>query len=129
MSHSAVEHHDGFLRLKKEVAAEISRAVQKDVLNLAETVAILQLLGIADNEFELQRLMYFLVGRFPFLEHFVQREKHQDKVAVEGKIQEIVSKIIRENPLFAAELAQEVVKKDVKLEDLLQKYPQIQKYL
>jgi hypothetical protein len=87
------------------------------------------MLSLADNIDELQRLIVLLSDRFPLLRIFREKDTQSDKIQDEQEVQRLVAKILKSDPLLAAEVSKAIMKKDYSLSDLKSQYPQLQKYI
>ncbi len=118
-----------FHGLSRKITDEIALQLSMNKLNIAETLALLKILGVAETLEELKRLVRWLTHRFPFLKIFSHREKEQEKLATEEKWQKIIALVIKENPALATTLSKHAIKQNVSLDELVKKYPESKKYI
>jgi hypothetical protein len=118
-----------FQELSQQVMREIANHLSANKLSLAESLALLKMLSLADNIDELQRLIVLLSDRFPLLRIFREKDTQSDKIQDEQEVQRLVAKILKSDPLLAAEVSKAIMKKDYSLSDLKSQYPQLQKYI
>lgn len=112
-------------RLKHHINEEFMRRK----LDLAHLMALLYIFNYAKNEDELVVLAKLFSDRFPAVESFLNEIKVSKKKSLEKEIENILKKIVVENPAKASEIAKAGMEKGMTLSKLIQKYPEIKKYI
>ncbi|MBI5152787.1 hypothetical protein HZA39_04585 [Candidatus Peregrinibacteria bacterium] len=112
-------------RLKHHINEEFTRRK----MDLAHLTALLYIFGYAKNEDELAVLAKPFSDRFPAIESFLNEIKINEKKLLEKEIEKIIKKIVVENPAKASEIAKAGMEEGMTLNKLIEKYPEIKKYI
>lgn len=117
-----------FEQTKEKLISLLTQEYQRNQLELTKMMAIFYILGYARNKKEILKLASIFVTDFPVLQEFLNSEKAVTQEKMEDDVQKIVRKIVAENPMQAAEIAQKAMEEGMTLEKLEALYPDIKKY-
>lgn len=117
-----------FEQAKEKIVSLITQEYERNRLELANMMALFFVLGQARNEDELLRLANIFADNFPVLNEFLGERKAVTQEKMEKDVHEIVQKVVKENPMLAAQVAQKAMEEGMTLEKLLQLYPDLNKY-
>lgn len=114
-----------YVELRERVKKQLAYALKTGHLELEELAAILFVLDKAEGQEELALFVEIFSEAFPVLKQIEVENRSAVRGDFEKQVKEIVSKLIKKDPLLATEIAKEALKPGMDLETLKKKYPQI----
>lgn len=117
-----------FEAVKSKIVSLITQEFGRNRLELSNMMAVFFVLGQARNEGELLMLAKIFATDFPVLNEFLDEQKAVTQEKMEQDIQKMVQIIVKENPILAAQIAQEGMQDGMTVAKLLELHPELNKY-
>lgn len=117
-----------FEQTKEKLIRLLTQEYEKNTLELSKMMAIFYILGQARNQDEIVNMAKIFLQDFPILDEFLSQNKAATQAKMENTVQEIVQKMVKDDPIKAAQIAQKAMEEGVTLETLEQLFPEIKKY-
>lgn len=117
-----------FNESQKKIGKLLTEEFQRNQLKLSQLMALLLILSQARNEDELVMLVHLFVDEFSALQDFVSEKKKAGKMVLEQEVEQIVKKMVADNPAQAAEIAKTAMEEGMDATTLLERYPEMKKY-
>ena len=115
--------------IENKIKVLLSETLRKGEMNVRDVVILCAILGQAENADELKRLTKIFVEDYPILNSFVSIEEETAHDEIETQVEKFIKELMQTNPVRAVAIAKDVTQKNVKLEDLKNKYPDFKMWL
>lgn len=110
-----------YVQLREKIKALMSRSLKMSTERPENVIAMLFLLGQAEDYEELSMLIEMFTPSFPELSVIGEEQKE----SVENRVTAGVSRIINKNPVLAVKISKEAQKPGVTWEELVEKFPEL----
>ncbi|MEK7545013.1 MAG: hypothetical protein AAB551_02675 [Patescibacteria group bacterium] len=117
-----------FEQTKEKLIQLLTQEYGKNKLELSKMMAVFYILGQAKSQGEMIAMAKIFLQDFPILGEFLSQEKAMTHTKMEGEIQAIIQKMVKDDPIKAAQIAQKAMEQNVTLETLKDLFPEISKY-
>ena len=114
-----------FLETQKDLKQAVIKGLKAKKINIPQTISFFQIFAIPKTQSELELFIELFSSEFSILDVIYEKQGNKQKTEKEQKIQGIISRLIKHNPLRAAQLAQKATAKNVDLEALKHEYPEL----
>jgi hypothetical protein len=111
-------------RTEIKIKQMLKTAFEKSQINTEEILALLNILSYAENEKEIIVLLKMFLKGFPILSDVVISVEGEKKMMIEQDAQEILRKMMVDDPLKAAEIAKRIMKGEIAVTEIKKQYPQ-----
>lgn len=115
--------------LREKVHEQMGKDLREGRLDPIEMQSINLLLANIEDDNELGTVIKVMSDRFPTFLAVLKADQEEVQEAAELDIQAIVSRMIKDDPVKANELASFAMDENVTLEELEAKFPSIKKYV
>ncbi|MEK7544958.1 MAG: hypothetical protein AAB551_02395 [Patescibacteria group bacterium] len=114
-----------YAEVQNKIKLLLARELEFHTITVEHVMAILFLLGQTKSVEELEVFIDIFQGTFPVLKTFTFEKAQTTKVHIEEKVRKAALKMITKDPMRAAELAKDALRKDILWDELVQKYPEL----
>lgn len=115
-----------FEQLQLKVKTALNEDLKADRISFVEVMSALFVLGQAKNEAELVEAINMFQDGYSTLRRILEDDQKSEQEASEASLEDLVSRVIKEDPILAAKVAQE---SKLNVDQIVEKYPEVKKYL
>jgi hypothetical protein len=115
--------------LENKIKLLLADTLKKGEMDVKAVVTLCAILGCAENEEELNRLMKIFSADYPILSTFVSAEEETAHEEIEVVVQEYLRELIQTDPLRAVLVGQDAANKKITLAELRTKYPEFDAWI
>ena len=119
------EIEQSYLVLQSKIKLLLARAMETRKIAIEELMAILFILGQTTTTLELEAFVEIFSDTFPVLKTVQLERSEREKINIQDKVKRVISALVLTDPLRAAQLAKDALKKDADMAKLLEKYPEL----
>jgi len=124
-----VSFSPAYITLQNQVKNQLADFLERGKMKVEEVMAILYLFSFTQTVEELQAFILLFADSFPVLNNLAVQEEVSRKQAFDQQLAMLVQNVLKEDPQLAAHIGKEVSKKGITMEQILQKYPEVKKYM
>ncbi len=115
--------------LQSKVKNFLADYYEMDRIKLEELMAILKIMGNAQSYEELKSYLVAFSNSFPVLKDVLENEERDVRSDIEFSVSDIVGKILPIDPNLASTVARFAADRHVSFEEIVQAYPEVNKYM
>ena len=101
----ALAFEKSYVELQNKVKNLLARALQTHTISIEELMAILTIFEKTETHAELEAFIEIFAEAFPILQQFEQEKRESSKSDLETKMKNVVSVMIKKDPLKATQIA------------------------
>ncbi len=120
---------DGFQELQLDVKKALNDDFQKGSIDIIEMMSALYICGQTRTEEELREAISLFSDNYSALSYLLSKEKGEERADFETDIQDVVSRMLKDDPLRATEVAKFIEGKEITIDQLVAQFPEVEKYL
>jgi hypothetical protein len=124
-----VSFSPAYITLQNQVKNQLADFLERGKMKVEEVMAILYLFSFTQTVEELQAFILLFSDSFPVLNNLAVQEEVSRKQAFDQQLAMLVQNVLKKDPQLAAHIGKEVSKKGITMEQILQKYPEVKKYM
>jgi len=124
-----VSFSPAYITLQNQVKNQLADFLERGKMKVEEVMAILYLFSFTQTVEELQAFILLFADSFPVLNNLAVQEEVSRKQAFDQQLAMLVQNVLKKDPQLAAHIGKEVSKKGITMEQILQKYPEVKKYM
>ena len=113
-------------QLQQKIKLLLARELEFRRITVQEVMAILLLFGQTKTMEEIEVFIEIFQDTFPVLKTISIEKTEQKKISVEDKVKITAQKMIKKDPMRAAQLIRDSLEKNMTWEQLAEKYPELQ---
>lgn len=114
--------NSSYQEYQNKIKQHLAQWYEQQKLKLEELLAILYILGQAEDEKTLQFFVRGFSPSFPVLADLIMDEQQVEKESYDDQVQQLMSELIKKDPLQAVALAKEAMQGGMTIEELKNKY-------
>ena len=122
----ALAFEKSYVELQNKVKNLLARALQTHTISIEELMAILTIFEKTETHAELEAFIEIFAEAFPILQQFEQEKRESSKSDLETKMKNVVSVMIKKDPLKATQIAKAALKPGMTWEALKEEFPEIE---
>ncbi len=107
----------------QELRSYLALAVEKNQVTTQEILAILEVIGWAEKEEEIDLYLRMVAGAFPILQPYLDGRKEAGKDSVLEAIRPSLQSLLHKDPVLAARIMKRATESNVTLADLRREFP------
>lgn len=120
---------DVYLELQSKIKNHLADYYEMDRIKLEELLAILNILGNAQNYDELKSYLSVFSNSFPVLKDVFEIETNSEMESAKFSVSTLVQEILPINPKLASELAAFASNKNVSFEEVVKAFPEVNVFI
>ncbi len=120
---------DSFSQLQLSVKKALNDDLQKGKIDVFEMMAAMYICGQARDEEQLREAIDMFSEDFGALGYVLSQEQGHERETFETDVQDVLSRMLKDNPTKATEVAKYIEGKDVTISDLIEEFPEVKNYL
>jgi hypothetical protein len=115
-----------YLELREKIKALMARSLKMSTEKPENVIAMLFLLGQAEDFDELSMFIEMFAPSFPELQVIGEQQKETTRESIEKRVTAAVGRIVNENPVLAVKIAKEAQRPGITWEELVSQFPELQ---
>jgi hypothetical protein len=115
-----------YVELQNKVKFLLADALKRRLISIEELQAILIIFSRTETTYELEAFLEIFADSFPVLKQFEHEKRKTAKGKIEDRAREVVQKMIKKDPMKAAEIAKAALKPGVTWEELTARFPELE---
>ncbi|KKP36743.1 MAG: hypothetical protein UR27_C0014G0012 [Candidatus Peregrinibacteria bacterium GW2011_GWA2_33_10] len=115
--------------LQTKIKKQLAKSLKKHEITPRDLLLILTIFSKADTSEELHLLIELFKDEYPPFLELLDTEKYDTKSEFEHSIHEFISEMVQVNPLLAAKITHEALKKESTLDSISKQFPEFKNFL